>query len=116
MIDKIIGYGDNLKITEDGELWMAVPAIRDRVNIMMDNSVLLRKAIINSRIFGNVYNYLVNRSYVGGLKIDPAKGKVLDYLFGKGDRINFITSMIERGRKVYFSSIQHNVIGVLDYL
>lgn len=50
VIDNLVGYPDNIKLTEDGKLWVAMPSLRDRVNVLIDNIPLIRKALINSRI------------------------------------------------------------------
>lgn len=50
VIDNLVGYPDNIKLTEDGKLWVAMPSLRDRVNVLIDNIPIIRKALINSRI------------------------------------------------------------------
>lgn len=50
VIDNLLGYPDNLKITEEGDLWIAIPSLRDKVNIFIDNHPVIRKALINARI------------------------------------------------------------------
>ena len=59
---------------------------------------------------------LANFSYSGGLKVDPQTGQVIDYLFGPSKKINFVTAVVERHRKVYMTSLKHNVIAVIDYI
>ena len=60
--------------------------------------------------------HFANLSFSGGLKVDPRTGKVVDYFFGKPDRIQFVTGMMERNKKVYLASLKENVIAVVDYL
>ena len=55
-------------------------------------------------------------SYSGGLKVDPKTGKVIDYFFGEPKRINFVTGIVERNRKLYLASLKHNVIAIVDYI
>lgn len=55
-------------------------------------------------------------SYVGGIKVDPRTGKIVDYLFGKPERIQFVTGIVQRNGKVYLASLKENVIAVVDYL
>jgi secreted PhoX family phosphatase len=50
VIDNLFGYPDNIKIAEDGQLWVAIPTLRDKVTTFMDNHPILRKALINARI------------------------------------------------------------------
>lgn len=114
--DNLIGYPDNLKITEDGKLWVAIPSLRDKTSVFIDNHPAFRKALINARIPERIFLLFANLEYSGGLKIEPESGKVVDYLFGKSKMINFVTGIVERNKKVYMSSLKHNVIAVIDYI
>lgn len=116
LIDKLIGYPDNLKITDDNKIWVAIPSLRDKVNIFIDNQPFLRKALINTRMPEWMFLKFANLAYAGGIKIDPSTGKIVDYLFGKGDKINFVTSVVEKNNRVYMSSLKHNRIAVIDYI
>lgn len=57
-----------------------------------------------------------NMSYSGGLKVDPKTGKVIDYFFGEPKRINFVTGIVERNRKLYLASLKHDLIAIVDYI
>lgn len=50
VIDNLPGFPDNLKITQDNKLIVAIPAIRDSTTNFIDNNILVRKAIINARV------------------------------------------------------------------
>lgn len=50
VIENLIGYPDNLKITDDGKLWAACPSLRDPINVFIDNTPIIRKAFINIRL------------------------------------------------------------------
>lgn len=112
----MIGYPDNLKLTEDGKIWVAIPSLRDKVNIFIDNHPAIRKALINARIPESIFILFANLEYSGGLKIDPSTGEVIDYFFGQSKKIDFVTSVVERNKKVYMSSLKHNVVAVIDYI
>lgn len=57
-----------------------------------------------------------NLAYSGGLKVDPATGQIVDYFFGKSNKIDFVTSILEKNKKVYMSSLKHNKVAVIDYI
>ncbi len=50
LADNLIGYPDNAKITEDGKLWIAMPSLRNKINLFIDNHPAVRKALINAKI------------------------------------------------------------------
>ncbi|MEI2654306.1 MAG: hypothetical protein V9G12_19530 [Microthrixaceae bacterium] len=50
VVDGLVGYPDNLKITDDGKLWVAFASLRDPVNVFIDNHPIVRKALINIRL------------------------------------------------------------------
>lgn len=45
-----MGYPDNVKFSEDGNLWVAIPALRDGMSHLIDHATLLRKFILNVRM------------------------------------------------------------------
>lgn len=53
----------------------------------MDNNPILRKILINANLPESLFLSIANMSYVGGIKVDPRTGKIVDYLFGKPERI-----------------------------
>ena len=108
------GFPDNLKVTEDNKLWVAIPSLRDPVTNMLDNYPLVRKMIINSRIPLWLFLSVANFSFSGAMKIDPTTGKVEEYFLGKSESIYFVTGALERGKKVYLTSLVNNFIAVFD--
>lgn len=50
----------------------------------------------------------------GGVKIDTKSGKIIEYLFGGPVKINFVTTILEKNGKTYFSSIKNPTILVLN--
>ena len=50
VVENLIGYPDNLKMSEDGNLWIAIPSLRDLSNIFIDNHPSIRKMLINANI------------------------------------------------------------------
>lgn len=113
--DNLLGFPDNLKITEDNKLWVAIPSLRDQVTNLIDNNALIRKMIINSKIPVGLFLALANFSLSGAIKIDPHSGQVEDYFMGKSDDIYFVTGALQRGNKVYLSSLGNDFIAVLHY-
>ena len=85
IFDNLIGFPDNLKITEDNKLWVAIPSLRDKVTNMLDNNPIIRKILINSKIPLALFLNMANFSFSGAIKIDPHNGQVEDYFLGKSD-------------------------------
>ena len=50
----------------------------------------------------------------GGVKIDLETGKVIEYMFGGTSKITFVTTILERNGKQYFTSLRSPVILVRD--
>lgn len=94
VIDGLIGYPDNAKIAEDGNIWVAFPSLRDQGNVFIDNNPRVRRALINARISENVFLFFANLSYSGGIKINPKTGQIVDYFFGKSNKIDFVTGIV----------------------
>lgn len=82
-------------MNDKGELWLATPALRDSVSAFIDNSVILRRIILNIRTPLALFILVTNRSLSGGIKIDPIKGEIIDYMYGKSDKTDFITGITE---------------------
>jgi hypothetical protein len=55
-------------------------------------------------------------AFSGGIKVDPVSGTIIDYFFGKSDKISFVTGIVERNAKLYMSSLKGNNIAVIDYI
>lgn len=50
----------------------------------------------------------------GGIKIDTTTGKITDYVFGAPSKTAFVTTLLEKNGKTYFSSLRSPTILVLD--
>lgn len=59
-------------------------------------------------------NYALNPKRAGGIKIDTKTGEIIEYMFGAPTKINFVTTIIEKNGKTYFSSLRSPTILVLD--
>ena len=94
VLNNVPGFPDNLKITEDNKLWVAIPSLRDNITNMLDNNALIRKMLINSRIPLNLFLNFANFSLSGAIKIDPHTGKIEDYFMGESNEIYFVTSAV----------------------
>ena len=102
-------------MNEKGELWVATPGIRDNVSNLVDRSTIIRRILLNIRLPLGLFLFLANKTKVGGVKIDPATGEIVEYFYGQPDRIDFITGITEHQGKLYLSSIKNRCIAVVDY-
>lgn len=75
--DNILGYVDNIKMNDKGELWVATPGIRDNVSNLVDRSTIIRRILLNIRLPLGLFLFLANKTKAGGVKIDPATGEIV---------------------------------------
>ena len=59
-------------------------------------------------------SYALNPKRAGGIKIDTKTGEIIEYMFGAPTKISFVTTIIEKNGKTYFSSLRSPTILVLD--
>lgn len=76
-MENILGYPDNVKFSEDGNLWVAIPALRDGMSNLIDHTTLLRKFILNVRMPLEMFLALANMKYAGGIKVNPQNGEII---------------------------------------
>jgi hypothetical protein len=100
-----------LKLNEKGELLIALPATRDSLIDFLNDSPRLRHFLmyLPERLF-----LTLAEKRAGGIKIDTKTGEIIEYLMGAPAKINFVTTILEKNGKVYFSSLKSPTILVLD--
>lgn len=76
---------DNLKLDEDGNIWVGTPSLRDHVNYLVDRYPILRKLILNLRLSLKSFMAVANFEYSGGMKINPQTHQVVEYIYGSID-------------------------------
>ena len=111
IIKNIFGYADNLKLNEKGQLLVGIPATRDPLLEPLNEYPQIRKLLLYlpQRL---IYSLATKRA--GGIKIDLATGKIIDYIFGAPTKSYFLTTMLEKDGKTYFGSLRSSTILVLD--
>jgi hypothetical protein len=72
-----MGYPDNVKLTESGDLWIALPALRDSFSNIIDHNSVIRKVLINLRVPIGMFLALANMKYSGGIKVNPKSGEIV---------------------------------------
>ena len=50
----------------------------------------------------------------GGIRIDTKTGQIVQYLFGGPVKTYFVTTVLEKNNKIYFSSLKSPTIVVID--
>ncbi len=114
VLDNIFGYPDNVKMTDKGHLWVAIPALRDSFSNIVDHNSVIRRIILNLRMPLKAFLVLANMKYAGGIKVDPKSGEIVDYFFGDSHKIDCISGMNEANGKLYLSSLSKNKIAIVD--
>lgn len=90
---------------------MGIPGARDPYLEFLNENPSVRKTLLYlpERL---VYALVTKRA--GGIKIDTTTGKIIEYVFGAPTKISFVTTMLEKNGKTYFSSLKSPTILVLD--
>lgn len=111
VIENLFGFGDNLKLNEKGELLVAIPATRDELLDYLNSRPDLRKLMIYlpERL---IYAFAKKRA--GGIRIDLKTGTISEYMFGAPTKTFFVTTVLEKNNKTYFSSLRSPTIIVMD--
>lgn len=58
--------------------------------------------------------YSLIKKRAGGVRIDTKTGQIIEYLFGAPTKTYFVTTVLEKNNKIYFSSLKSPTILVLD--
>lgn len=76
---------DNIKIADDGNIWVGTPSLRDHVNNLVDRYPILRKLILNIRVSLHFFMSIANFEYSGGVKVNPHTHEVVEHIYGQLD-------------------------------
>lgn len=71
-----MGYPDNVKLSESGDLWVAIPALRDSFSNIVDHNSIIRRIILNLRMPLGLFIRVANMKYAGGIKVNPKTGEI----------------------------------------
>jgi hypothetical protein len=52
----------------------------------------------------------INPKRAGGIRIDTTTGRITEYILGAPTKISFVTTILERNGKIYFSSLSSPTI------
>jgi hypothetical protein len=56
----------------------------------------------------------IGKKRAGGVRIDTKTGQITEYLFGAPTKTFFVTTLLEKNNKIYFSSLKSPTIIVQD--
>lgn len=76
-MENILGYPDNVKLSSTGDLWVAIPALRDSFSNVIDKDSLIRRILLNLRIPLKFFLALSNVKYAGGIKVNRKSGEIV---------------------------------------
>jgi hypothetical protein len=103
--------GDNLKLNAEGDLLVAVPATRDPFLEHLTERPELRKLFM---WLPEKLTFSLVKKRAGGVKINTQTGEISEYIFGGTVKTHFVTTILEKNGKTYFSSLTKPTIIVLD--
>ena len=109
--NNLFGYGDNLKLTEDGDLLVAIFSTRDGLTEFIKNHPTVRKMMmyIPERLA-----LATTTKRAGGVRINTESGQIMEYMMGAPTKTNRVTTIFRRHNKTYFGSLTNPTIVVLD--
>lgn len=110
VIDNLPGFPDNLALSSDGHIWVAMPNPRDRALDWLHRShPAFRKAVwaLPQRLQPDA----IATVWVMGISFD---GAVVRDLQAPGERYRMVTGMAEHDGRLYLASITEPHLAVLD--
>jgi hypothetical protein len=116
VLGNILGYPDNVKLAASGDLWIAIPALRDGTTNMIDQNPAIRKVMLNLRVPLSLFLLVANMKYDVGIKVNRKTWEVVDYFFGDSAEIECISGINENNHKLYLSSLTTDKIAIVDLL
>ena len=112
MIANLGGFPDNIKLDKDDNLLVAFPSCRDAIMTFLDHHPAIRKILMF--VPEHLIYLFANTKPVGGVRINTETGKIMEYLLTKTKVTNFVTTVLEKNGKIYFSSLLVPSIVVID--
>lgn len=77
-----MGFPDNIKVMRDGTFWVGLPMLRNYLTDLIDHSPMIRKLMILMNFSPMIYKHIGRIDYVGGIRVDPSCGEIVEYLLG----------------------------------
>lgn len=112
LINNIFGFADNFKLSHDnGDLLIGLVTARDDLTEFLKDKPVLRKLLM---FLPERLVYALATKTARAIRVDPNTGAILEYMYGAPTKIRFVTSVIERNGKLYFSSLRAPTIVILD--
>jgi len=112
LIDNIFGFADNLKLSYDtGDLLIGLVSARDPLTEFIKDKPALRKILM---FLPERMVWALATKTAKAIRVDTTTGAVLEYMYGAPTKIKFVTTVVERNEKLYFSSLRTPTIIILD--
>ena len=83
MVDNLPGFPDNIRLSVDGSLWVATPALRNFITNMINEWPSVRRIASNFNVPGSLILKFCKLSFAGGVRIDTQQKKIVEYFYGK---------------------------------
>lgn len=112
VIGNLFGYPDNLKLNQQGELYVGIPGVRDPSVEYLFGEPEIRKKLMY--VPEQILVGLFQPKIAVGIKINLKSGSISDYFFGPTDQIYFVTTILQKKGKLYFSSLKNPTVVVID--
>jgi len=92
-IENLPGNTDNIKINDNKELWVAIPAFRSLLSEIGFNTKFMRNVLVYFDMEW-VLEKFADFRYAGGFKVDTKTGKIVQEVFGKAKYTYCTTTLL----------------------
>jgi len=101
-----------LKLSYDtGDLLIGLVSARDPLTEFIKDKPALRKILM---FLPERMVWALATKTARAIRVDTTTGAVLEYMYGAPTKIKFVTTVVERNEKLYFSSLRTPTIIILD--
>lgn len=111
LIDNLPGAPDNIRFNDEGEAWIALPQMRNKITDYVTRTTYVRN-LMGKLPLSIAKRLVFNGGYTGGVKVDT-EGKVLEFLQGESKAFSFVTTVLEKNGTLYLGTIHHHDIGII---
>jgi sugar lactone lactonase YvrE len=113
VIKDLPGAPDNLKFNHEGLLWVALPSWKSKLSDTLSKSTVARTMLAKFPEWLRK-NVLIERKFAGGVVINVETESIVKFVrTNRTEELLCITTMLQKGGKIYLGSIMHKQIGIV---
>lgn len=114
VVKDLPGAPDNVKFNEEGLLWAAFPSWKSKLSDTLGKSIVARTILAKLPEWLRKM-LLVEKNFAGGAVIDVPTESIIKFVrTNQTDTLLCITTMLQKGNKLYLGSIMQRQIGIVE--